>query len=166
MVIARDNDHVMMLISGDSSSSINTSEQTSHDGAVKHNQLPLSSPSQAPIFSQNLLGDLGTVVDVTSNANRESSAKAETKHQCWDHGCNGREFASKSNLMRHMKEKAGKSTKVVCPLCGGCFTRNSARDTHLAKQSCNRIRRYSNGRLRPSKVALLSNPNLVEGVHY
>ncbi|KAI0009464.1 hypothetical protein F4779DRAFT_627830 [Xylariaceae sp. FL0662B] len=82
------------------------------------------------------------------------------KPRCWDHGCNGREFSSKSNFMRHIKERSGASTKCVCPLCGAIFTRNSARDTHLAKQSCNRIRRYSNGRPRPSRLAMLGNPSL------
>lgn len=109
--------------------------------------------------------------------------------RCWDHlSCNGREFSSKSNLLRHQREKnkaeevqnglaSGENSPTddnsfsnrkgpVCVLCGASFTRNSARNTHLANQSCNRIRRYSNGRTRPSKAALLNNPNLVEGVHY
>ncbi|KAI0395733.1 hypothetical protein F5Y17DRAFT_175186 [Xylariaceae sp. FL0594] len=82
------------------------------------------------------------------------------KPRCWDHGCNGREFSSKSNLMRHVKEKSGASNKCCCPLCGAIFTRSSARDTHLAKMSCNKIRRYSNGRPRPSRLALLENPQV------
>ncbi|KAI1806980.1 hypothetical protein F4811DRAFT_550210 [Daldinia bambusicola] len=90
----------------------------------------------------------------------DQSAERSGKHRCWDHGCNGREFSSKSNFVRHVKERSGASTKGVCPLCGAIFTRNSARDTHLAKQSCNRIRRYSNGRPRPSRLAVLGNPRL------
>ncbi|OTB17276.1 hypothetical protein K445DRAFT_310668 [Daldinia sp. EC12] len=90
----------------------------------------------------------------------DQSADRSGKHRCWDHGCNGREFSSKSNFVRHVKERSGASTKGVCPLCGAIFTRNSARDTHLAKQSCNRIRRYSNGRPRPSRLAVLGNPRL------
>lgn len=89
-----------------------------------------------------------------------SDDRSGGKHRCWDHGCNGREFSSKSNFVRHVKERSGASTKGVCPLCGAIFTRNSARDTHLAKQSCNRIRRYSNGRPRPSRLAVLGNPRL------
>lgn len=84
----------------------------------------------------------------------------DEKPRCWEHGCNGREFSSKSNLMRHMKEKSGASSKCTCPLCGAIFTRSSARDTHLAKQSCNKIRRYSNGRPRPSRLAVLENPRV------
>ncbi|KAI8965406.1 hypothetical protein F5Y11DRAFT_9456 [Daldinia sp. FL1419] len=90
----------------------------------------------------------------------DQSMDRNGKHRCWEHGCNGREFSSKSNFVRHVKERSGASTKGVCPLCGAIFTRNSARDTHLAKQSCNRIRRYSNGRPRPSRLAVLGNPRL------
>lgn len=84
-----------------------------------------------------------------------SSSAGSGKAQCWEHGCNGRIFSTWSNLKRHQKEKSGKTKKVLCPQCGGEFTRNTARDTHLAKGSCNRIRRYSNGRQRPSRVALM-----------
>ena len=84
-----------------------------------------------------------------------TSTKGDTKAQCWDHGCNGRVFSTWSNLKRHQKAKSGQAKKVLCPQCGGEFTRVTARDTHLAKGSCNRIRRYSNGRQRPSRVALL-----------
>ena len=73
-----------------------------------------------------------------------------------DHGCNGREFSSKINFVRHKKEKEAEAAKSICPLCGGTFTRSSARITHMARQSCNRIRRYSNERPRPSKIALLT----------
>ena len=98
--------------------------------------------------------------DLMNNAISESQAstasiKGDTKAQCWDHGCNGRVFSTWSNLKRHQKEKSGQAKKVLCPQCGGEFTRVTARDTHLAKGSCNRIRRYSNGRQRPSRIALL-----------
>lgn len=83
------------------------------------------------------------------------ATRGEGKAQCWEHGCNGRVFSTWSNLKRHQKEKSGNAKKVLCPQCGGEFTRVTARDTHLAKGSCNRIRRYSNGRQRPSRLALL-----------
>ncbi|OTA91159.1 hypothetical protein M434DRAFT_13361 [Hypoxylon sp. CO27-5] len=110
----------------------------------------------------NALDKLSTgVPDFLGNPSSEDrSMDRNGKHRCWDHGCNGREFSSKSNFVRHVKERSGASTKGVCPLCGAIFTRNSARDTHLAKQSCNRIRRYSNGRPRPSRLAVLGNPRL------
>ncbi|OTA64036.1 hypothetical protein K449DRAFT_432542 [Hypoxylon sp. EC38] len=110
----------------------------------------------------NALDKLSTgVPDFLGNPSSEDrSMDRNGKHRCWDHGCNGREFSSKSNFVRHVKERSGASTKGVCPLCGAIFTRNSARDTHLAKQSCHRIRRYSNGRPRPSRLAVLGNPRL------
>ncbi|KAI0912851.1 hypothetical protein F4823DRAFT_559584 [Ustulina deusta] len=98
------------------------------------------------------------VSDPLDGPNNDKLAERDEKPRCWEHGCNGREFSSKSNLMRHMKEKSGASNKCICPLCGAIFTRSSARDTHLAKQSCNKIRRYSNGRPRPSRLAVLENP--------
>ncbi|KAI0550644.1 hypothetical protein F4679DRAFT_200256 [Xylaria curta] len=98
------------------------------------------------------------VLDLLDGANNDTLAERDEKPRCWEHGCNGREFSSKSNLMRHVKEKSGASNKCTCPLCGAIFTRSSARDTHLAKQSCNKIRRYSNGRPRPSRLAVLENP--------
>ncbi|KAI1425148.1 hypothetical protein F5Y12DRAFT_395601 [Xylaria sp. FL1777] len=98
------------------------------------------------------------VLDILDGPNNDQLAERDEKPRCWEHGCNGREFSSKSNLMRHMKEKSGASNKCTCPLCGAIFTRSSARDTHIAKQSCNKIRRYSNGRPRPSRLAVLENP--------
>ncbi|KAI1137230.1 hypothetical protein F5Y05DRAFT_414390 [Hypoxylon sp. FL0543] len=110
----------------------------------------------------NALDKLSTgLPDFLGNPSSEArSMDRGGKNRCWEHGCNGREFSSKSNFVRHVKERSGASTKGVCPLCGAIFTRNSARDTHLAKQSCNRIRRYSNGRPRPSRLAVLGNPRL------
>ncbi|KAI0183947.1 hypothetical protein EV127DRAFT_506082 [Xylaria flabelliformis] len=98
------------------------------------------------------------VLDLLDGANHDRLTERDEKPRCWEHGCNGKEFSSKSNLMRHVKEKSGASNKCTCPLCGAIFTRSSARDTHLAKQSCNKIRRYSNGRPRPSRLAVLENP--------
>ncbi|KAI8624318.1 hypothetical protein F5Y19DRAFT_455298 [Xylariaceae sp. FL1651] len=101
-----------------------------------------------------------SVLDLLDNPNDDRLLDRAEKPRCWEHGCNGREFSSKSNLMRHMKERSGASNKCSCPLCGAIFTRSSARDTHLAKQSCNKIRRYSNGRPRPSRLAMLENPQV------
>ncbi|KAK8149578.1 hypothetical protein G3M48_006462 [Beauveria asiatica] len=73
---------------------------------------------------------------------------------CWDHGCNGRVFSSWSNLRRHQRERRGMSPKSLCPLCGAFFSRTTARNQHLANMSCGRIRRYSNGRDRPSLLKM------------
>lgn len=119
-------------------------------------------------FSHDLLDNSGSALnlDFLESAIDDTPTDTCSKPRCWDHGCNGREFSSKSNLTRHRKEKAGEVAKVVCPLCSAIFTRTSTRDMHLAKQSCDRIRRYSNGRPRPSQIALMSNPNLSRGIHY
>ncbi|KAL4874711.1 hypothetical protein BJY04DRAFT_224762 [Aspergillus karnatakaensis] len=69
--------------------------------------------------------------------------------RCWDHGCNGKKFTTRSNLRRHIQEKARARPACQCPRCGASFTRTTARNTHIARRSCNRIRRYSNGRIRP-----------------
>ncbi|RYP53994.1 hypothetical protein DL768_001144 [Monosporascus sp. mg162] len=122
---------------------------------------PLGSPMEQPDPINLVMPNAYPVWDEPNELMRtttnESPAapKDEAKAQCWEHGCNGRVFSTFSNLKRHQKEKSGNAKKVLCPQCGGEFTRVTARDTHLAKGSCNRIRRYSNGRQRPSRVALL-----------
>ncbi|QQK42448.1 hypothetical protein Pdw03_6349 [Penicillium digitatum] len=56
--------------------------------------------------------------------------------QCWDHGCNGREFSTFSNLLRHQREKSGVVAKAECPICGAAFTRTTARNIHVAQGKC------------------------------
>ncbi|KAL2135657.1 hypothetical protein VTI74DRAFT_7467 [Chaetomium olivicolor] len=58
------------------------------------------------------------------------------KPQCWEHGCNGRQFSTFSNLLRHQREKSGQATKAVCPNCGAEFTRTTARNGHLLHDKC------------------------------
>lgn len=58
------------------------------------------------------------------------------KPQCWEHGCNGRQFSTFSNLLRHQREKSGQSTKASCPNCGAEFTRTTARNGHLLQGKC------------------------------
>ena len=59
-----------------------------------------------------------------------------SKPQCWEHGCNGRQFSTFSNLLRHQREKSGSSNKSVCDRCGAEFTRKTARDGHLKHDKC------------------------------
>ncbi|KAL7629227.1 hypothetical protein AAE478_000747 [Parahypoxylon ruwenzoriense] len=76
----------------------------------------------------------------------------EASMRCWEHGCNGRRFSTRGNLVRHQKEKANREVKAYtskCFICGAVFTRSTARDKHIINQRCGRIRRYSNGRIRP-----------------
>ncbi|GAB7357000.1 hypothetical protein MBLNU459_g7831t1 [Dothideomycetes sp. NU459] len=65
------------------------------------------------------------------------------KPQCWEHGCNGREFSTFSNLLRHQREKSGTAQKSYCPKCGAEFTRTTARNGHLAHEKCSKPRRAS-----------------------
>ncbi|KAI4200477.1 MAG: hypothetical protein LQ350_003925 [Teloschistes chrysophthalmus] len=58
------------------------------------------------------------------------------KPQCWDHGCNGRQFSTFSNLLRHQREKSGTASKSYCPRCGAEFTRTTARNGHMAHDKC------------------------------
>jgi len=67
----------------------------------------------------------------------------KTKPQCWEHGCNGREFSTFSNLLRHQREKGGTATKASCPRCGAEFTRTTARNGHMAHDKCTRQPRPS-----------------------
>lgn len=65
------------------------------------------------------------------------------KPQCWEHGCNGRQFSTFSNLLRHQREKSGTATKSYCPKCGAEFTRTTARNGHLAHDKCTKQRQPS-----------------------
>ncbi|KAH7393876.1 hypothetical protein DE146DRAFT_110733 [Phaeosphaeria sp. MPI-PUGE-AT-0046c] len=58
------------------------------------------------------------------------------KPQCWEHGCNGRQFSTFSNLLRHQREKSGTASKSYCPRCGAEFTRTTARNGHMAHDKC------------------------------
>ncbi|KAI9673983.1 MAG: hypothetical protein M1817_002189 [Caeruleum heppii] len=58
------------------------------------------------------------------------------KPQCWEHGCNGRQFSTFSNLLRHQREKSGTATKSYCHRCGAEFTRTTARNGHMAHDKC------------------------------
>ncbi|KAH8704829.1 hypothetical protein BGW36DRAFT_2313 [Talaromyces proteolyticus] len=66
--------------------------------------------------------------------------ESRPKPQCWDHGCNGREFSTFSNLLRHQRERSGAAAKSECPHCGAVFTRTTARNTHISQGKCKGIR--------------------------
>ena len=78
----------------------------------------------------------------TSTALESSSGESfrilatRQRPQCWDHGCNGRQFSTFSNLLRHQREKSGSATKSVCPHCGTEFTRTTARNGHMYGGKC------------------------------
>ncbi|ORY66448.1 uncharacterized protein BCR38DRAFT_339446 [Pseudomassariella vexata] len=66
--------------------------------------------------------------------------QSRPKPQCWEHGCNGRQFSTFSNLLRHQREKSGQAAKATCPNCGAEFTRTTARNGHLAHDKCKQRR--------------------------
>ncbi|KAJ5604923.1 hypothetical protein N7510_010077 [Penicillium lagena] len=61
---------------------------------------------------------------------------SRSRLQCWDHGCNGREFSTFGNLLRHQREQSGLVVKAECPTCGTTFTRTTARKIHVAQEKC------------------------------
>ncbi|GAB1319523.1 hypothetical protein MFIFM68171_09733 [Madurella fahalii] len=74
------------------------------------------------------------VIPGSQDANRQVRVvHSRPKPQCWEHGCNGRQFSTFSNLLRHQREKSGQATKAICPNCGAEFTRTTARNGHHDK---------------------------------
>jgi hypothetical protein len=57
----------------------------------------------------------------------------KAKPQCWEHGCNGRQFSTYSNLIRHRREKSEQAPKFRCPNCGAEFTRVTACKGHVRR---------------------------------
>lgn len=82
-------------------------------------------------------------MQTTEDAEPPASKEDHDKPRCWEHGCNGREFSTFSNLLRHQREKAGTASKSNCTNCGAEFTRTTARNSHLRQAKC-RPRRRSN----------------------
>ena len=83
--------------------------------------VPAFPPIQTPLESSS--GDLEIL-------------SSRPKPQCWDHGCNGRQFSTFSNLLRHQREKSGSAMKAICPYCGTEFTRTTARNGHMYGGKC------------------------------
>ncbi|BDD62949.1 hypothetical protein MAP00_007901 [Monascus purpureus] len=95
---------------------------SSHAPSLPTPETVYSSPEPAPTSSEP-----ERQIPVTSSRPRP---------QCWDHGCNGREFSTFSNLLRHQREKSGVIAKAECPICGAVFTRTTARNIHVAQGKC------------------------------
>lgn len=97
-------------------------------GQSRNQALP-SMSAQALNFSP-----LSRTLESTTNSVEISSCR--NKPQCWDHGCNGRQFSTFSNLLRHQREKSGTAAKARCPHCGTEFTRTTARNGHMYGGKC------------------------------
>ncbi|KAF2862949.1 hypothetical protein K470DRAFT_262439 [Piedraia hortae CBS 480.64] len=107
---------------------------SAHSSAYAH-AAPQHSFSYPPPYHPNAAGATETV----ASAQQSSSMRAvneRPKPQCWEHGCNGRQFSTFSNLLRHQREKAGTAAKSKCPKCGAEFTRTTARNGHVAHDKC------------------------------
>ncbi|KAK3054889.1 hypothetical protein LTR09_004047 [Extremus antarcticus] len=103
-----------------------------------------SAPTSTPIYGQSLSYPspfVGSNVNEVMAKPLGSDASIRVlnqrpKPQCWEHGCNGRQFSTFSNLLRHQREKSGSASKSYCPRCGAEFTRTTARNGHLAHDKC------------------------------
>lgn len=84
-----------------------------------------------------------SVVPEATSSHVRVVSPVRPKPQCWEHGCNGRQFSTFSNLLRHQREKSGQAAKASCPNCGAEFTRTTARNGHLQHDKCKQKR--SNG---------------------
>ncbi|OTB00053.1 hypothetical protein M426DRAFT_66627 [Hypoxylon sp. CI-4A] len=83
---------------------------------------------------------LSSGVGAAQEAGHVRVVQSRPKPQCWEHGCNGRQFSTFSNLLRHQREKSGQAAKATCPNCGAEFTRTTARNGHLLHDKCKQRR--------------------------
>ncbi|KAE8406683.1 hypothetical protein BDV37DRAFT_242391 [Aspergillus pseudonomiae] len=51
---------------------------------------------------------------------------------CFEHGCNGRRFSTRTNYIRHLKEQSGSGKLFRCPTCAQSFTRSTAKNIHVS----------------------------------
>ncbi|KAK3330838.1 hypothetical protein B0H66DRAFT_528179 [Apodospora peruviana] len=95
---------------------------------------PLTDPTLSMYPVSSLLGQSD---DATGQVR---VVQSRPKPQCWEHGCNGRQFSTFSNLLRHQREKSGQAAKATCHKCGAEFTRTTARNGHLLHDKCKQKR--------------------------
>ncbi|KAI1412165.1 hypothetical protein F5Y13DRAFT_48281 [Hypoxylon sp. FL1857] len=94
-----------------------------------------------PVQAPQVLSSGGST---TQEAGHVRVVQSRPKPQCWEHGCNGRQFSTFSNLLRHQREKSGQAAKATCPNCGAEFTRTTV---------CSKLRlvyRFTNSPFRPA----------------
>lgn len=128
-----------------------TDHRSVWSGTNSKTSIPTCPPMQTdiclPWASEDMLRDSSS-----SGTTAWSDSNEMADWQCWEHGCNGRKFSTRSNLTRHQKERSGARAGYKCLWCAAIFTRTSTRNTHMLNKSCMRIRRFSNGRERPTKA--------------
>lgn len=97
---------------------------------------PNSLQSQSPPLGSSLQQYPPPTSSLESSPEGYRVLASRPKPQCFDHGCNGRQFSTFSNLLRHQREKSGSAMKAICPHCGTEFTRTTARNGHLWGGKC------------------------------
>lgn len=97
---------------------------------------PSSMASQASSMAADAVFSPPESIPGSDNERQVRVVSSRPRPQCWDHGCNGREFSTFSNLLRHQREKSGVVAKAECPVCGAVFTRTTARNIHVAQGKC------------------------------
>ncbi|KAJ5537426.1 hypothetical protein N7513_010612 [Penicillium frequentans] len=102
--------------------------------------IPSSHPSSMASQASSMVADAvfspPESIPGSDNERQVRVVSSRPRPQCWDHGCNGREFSTFSNLLRHQREKSGVVAKAECPVCGAVFTRTTARNIHVAQGKC------------------------------
>jgi hypothetical protein len=156
--------------SGEQQLSASKSPTSVSNGGDRVVHLPyVSSRSPSPMLG-------GSANDMTSKSITGGDAAMRVlnqrpKPQCWEHGCNGRQFSTFSNLLRHQREKSVTASKSYCPRCGAEFTRTTARNGHLAHDNCTKPRsdetedaKFSIETLAMSHPRILPEPEPLPGV--
>ncbi|KAK2668209.1 hypothetical protein RAB80_015589 [Fusarium oxysporum f. sp. vasinfectum] len=127
-----------------------------HDANGGDNSYPISPLTEMAQSANTRADDDQRSIPRSKRANTTTTAGTQQRDaqdlRCWDHGCNGQLFTTLSNLKRHQKEKSSQRPSYPCNMCGAIFSRTTARNHHIQNQSCNRIRRHSNGRVRPNRT--------------
>lgn len=114
------------------------SQGQAHGSMYASHQIPAYAPAPYTASDQ--------VSRASSSDLSARSQNQRSKAQCWEHGCNGRQFSTFSNLLRHQREKSGTAAKSYCPKCGAEFTRTTARNGHLMHDKCTKARQQSEER--------------------
>ncbi|KAF2814053.1 uncharacterized protein BDZ99DRAFT_516674 [Mytilinidion resinicola] len=112
---------------------------TSYEMAYGSLPTTMYPPSATPAYSYDHMAQPNPAAGGLSSSPEQRNVRVlnqRPKPQCWEHGCNGRQFSTFSNLLRHQREKSGTAAKSYCPRCGAEFTRTTARNGHMAHEKC------------------------------
>ena len=107
-----------------------SSHANGHSAAFSSHYRPLHEHSSMMYAASSLVPTSGPITPmgsggVVADSSHVRVVQTRPKPQCWEHGCNGRQFSTFSNLLRHQREKSGQATKSSCPNCGAEFTRTT-----------------------------------------